>query len=252
MKQSNPMKQTAIHFLTLVLIWAGHASGQAQAPVGGPPAIQVSGNAEVKVAPDLVDINFGVEVVSKDLLAAQEYMKKRVAAVIDCLKKQGIEDKDIQTDYISIKPDYGENTTKTTPNRYELNRAVRCTLRDTGKFDAVLTAAFQAGATGVDDMEFRTSELRKHRDAARLSALRAAREKAELMAKELGMKVGRALQVTEERYGDGGGWRFQNNPNGQAISRNSIDSQLGGQAEGSFAAGQIGISAAVTVSFALE
>jgi len=246
------MKPTANCLLTLAMVFACDARGQNQVPVGGVPTIQVSGNAEVKIAPDLVDINFGVKVVSKDLIPAEEDMKKRVAAVIDCLKKQGIGDKDIQTDYISIRPDYDENTAKTKLNRYELNRTIHCTLRDIGKFDAVLTAALQAGATNVSDMEFRTSELRKHRDAARLSALRAAREKAELMAKELDLKVGRALQVTEERYGDGGGWRFQNNPGAQAISRNSIDSLLGGQAEGSFAAGQIGISAGVTVSFALE
>ena len=228
------MKPTANCLLTLAMVFACDARGQNQVPVGGVPTIQVSGNAEVKIAPDLVDINFGVKVVSKDLIPAEEDMKKRVAAVIDCLKKQGIGDKDIQTDYISIRPDYDENTAKTKLNRYELNRTIHCTLRDIGKFDAVLTAALQAGATNVSDMEFRTSELRKHRDAARLSALRAAREKAELMAKELD------------------GWRFQNNPGAQAISRNSIDSLLGGQAEGSFAAGQIGISAGVTVSFALE
>jgi len=244
------MKQNAIRFLTSALVLSAHASGQVQAPVAGPPVIQVSGNAEVKVAPDLVDLNFGVEVVSKELLPGEVDMKKRVAAVIECLKKAGIEDKDIQTNYISIRPDYGDDTPKTKLVRYVLNRTIHCTLRDIGKFDAVLTAALQAGATDVSEMEFRTSELRKHRDAARLSAIRAAREKADMMAKELGLKTGRALQITEGAYEYGGGWRSNNAA--QQLSRNSIDSLLGGQAEGSFAAGQIGISASVTVSFALE
>jgi len=218
------------------------------------PTIQVSGKAEVRVAPDLVDITLGVEVIGTALLPAQAEQNQRVAAVIACLKKAGVEDKDIQTDRGSIHPRYDDNSSKIKPNRYEVERSVNCTLRDIGKFDEVLTAALQAGATDVSDITFRTTELLKHRDAARLAALRAARQKATLLANELGMKVGRAQSVVEDLPSGTAGLRNDefDLPQQNSIGRNSIDSISAGRAEGGFAAGQIAISATIYVTFALE
>jgi len=244
------MKQIQFHILTLAFAVAHLAHGQVL------PTIHVSGNAEIRVAPDLVDITLGIEVIGKALLPAQEEQNRRVAAVIACLKKAGVEDKDIQTDRVSIHPRYDEESSKIKPNRYEVARSVNCTLRDIGKFDEVLTAALQAGATDVSGINFRTTELLKHRDAARLAALRAARQKATLLANELGMKVGRAQSVVEDLPGGTASMRLYDYDPPQisqnSSNRNSIDSISAGMAEGGFAAGQIAISATIYVTFTLE
>ena len=46
----------------------------------------------------------------------------------------------------------------------------RITLKDTSKFEDVLTESLQEGANYVHGIEFRTTELRKHRDAVRALA----------------------------------------------------------------------------------
>lgn len=212
------------------------------------PTIQVSGDAEIRVAPDLVDLCIGVEIKGKELLSTQEEQNKRVVAVIASLKKAGIEDRDIQTGHVTINPVFNDDSDKITPLGFEVKRSIHCTLRNPGKFDELLTASLQAGATDVSQFNYRSSELRKYKDAARIAALKAAREKATLLAKELGMSVGRAQSVIE------------NLPNGTVAmresyfgtTRNSIDSISAGSVSGGLATGQVGVSATIYVTFALE
>ena len=231
------------------LVCAGKAVGQNGAQVPVQPTIQVSGKAQIRVAPDLVDMRFKVDLTGKELLSTQNEQKTRIAAVIAALKKAGIADKDLQTDQVSIYPLYPDVREEHEPNGYRVSRSVSCTLRDLTKFDDVLTTALRAGVTGVEGFSFRTSDLRQHRDAARITAVKAAREKAVLLATELGAKVGRALTVIEDQPTMGFGGLEWEPPQ---IPQNAIGRYSGGESEGGFAVGQIGISATVYVTFALE
>jgi hypothetical protein len=75
------------------------------------------------------------------------------------------------------------------------------TLNDITKFDDVLSGALLAGANYVHGIEFRTTELRKYRDQARAMAIKAAREKADALAAELGLEVTKALSISESGVG---------------------------------------------------
>jgi uncharacterized protein YggE len=84
-------------------------------------------------------------------------------------------------------------------------------------------------------------------------AIQAAREKAELLAGQLGRKVGPALRISEY----GGGWYSPYNWWGQSYGSNAmaqVSSQSGdaGQSAGTIAFGQITVSASVNVSFGLQ
>jgi len=238
------MKRIPLSILALGLICISHAPGQVQPT---PPTIRVSGKAEIRVTPDLVDINFGIDVIGKDLPTTEAAAMKRVDAVIACLKKAGIADKDIQTNRVSIYPHYAERSaTSIKPDGYNVDRMISCTLRDVEKFDEVLSAALQAGATDVNGIYYRTTELLKHRDAARIAALRAARDKANLLATELGMKVGRAQSVVEDVPGGSNTRGYDYEP--PQVS----EEMIAGMRAGKFTSGQISISAAFCVTFALE
>jgi len=218
------------------------------------PAISVSGQAEVLVAPDMIDLRLGVETIATDLAGARAENRKRVTAIIEAMRAHGIEAKDIQTDWIGISPRYDHKVSRTDPVDHTVQNTLRGTLRDPRRFEEVLAAVIGAGATHVHGIDFRTTELRKHRDHARSEALKAAREKAELLAEELGVKRGRPLAVTENQWGGswtwtGGWWGRSHSP---AMMQNTIQNISGGDAEGGFAAGQIRISATVNASFAID
>jgi uncharacterized protein YggE len=212
--------------------------------------ISVTGDAEVKVVPDRVDMYLGVETRSKDLAAARRHNDELVRAVLAQPAKFRIGPEDVQTDFVQVSIDY-ENDGLTV-KYYVVRKSVNVTLRDITKFEAALTALIDAGATHVHGIEFRSSDLRKHRDEARALAVRAAGEKARDLAAAAGRKAGRVTNISaayggSSWYGHGwyGGWR------GQA-AQNVVQEYRGGSADGgTVSLGRISVTASVSMTFDL-
>ena len=103
-------------------------------------------------------------------------------------------------------------------------------------------------------IEFRTTELRKFRDQARLLAVKAAREKADLLARESGRRVGKAVSIGEASYGYhssyGSWWGGRYSSMTQNITQNLGGSPL--ESDSTLAPGQISIRASVHTSFVLQ
>ena len=223
-----------------------------------PPSVDVTAAAEVKVVPDEVLILFGVETSDVKLAAAKADNDNRIKKLLAITQEMKIDPKFVQTDFITIEPWEHEvfvNNDRVTRLEYRVRKKVAVTLRDVPKFEELLSRALEAGVNYVHGVEFRTTELRKHRDRAREMAIQAAKEKAELLAGKLGRHVGEAQRITEY----GGGWYspynwwgngYSNYSNAQAqISSQSGTSDYG---ESTLALGQITVTASVTVSFALR
>lgn len=216
-----------------------------------PRTITVSGSADVRVAPDFVQILLAVETADKTVARAKQTTDERVAKVLATAQRFGIEPKDLQTDRLSIDAAYDSSSyARREANGYVVRRSIAITLRDLKKFEDLMSAVVEAGTNRVEGLEFQTSALRKHRDAARAQALKAAREKATAMAAELGMKIGRPQAIQE--YASGAGlWGYSGRAGSMA---QNVSVAQGPAAEGSegFAPGQIAVSASVSVTFDLE
>ena len=121
-------------------------------------------------------------------------------------------------------------------------------------FEKVLTGLLTHGINTVQGISFQTSELRQYRDQARAMAVRAGKEKAEAMASELGVKVGKVYNVN---VNDGGGWwdgmGYWGGGFGGGRFQNAVQNAGGTpDDEGAFSIGQISVSASVNVSFLIE
>ena len=217
--------------------------------------IEVQGSADVKVVPDQVFIVFGVETSDPNLTVSKSRNDERVKKLLALTKELNIDPKNVQTDFISIEPwehDLRESDRKVL--EYRVRKNISVTLKDIAKFEELLSRALEGGVNHVHGIQFRTTELRKHRDHAREMAVQAAKEKAELLAGKLGRKVGPAIRIAEYS----GGWYSPYSWwGGQGYGSNAM-SQVSSQAgeasasEGAIALGQITVTANVSVSFALE
>jgi uncharacterized protein YggE len=233
---------------TVLLGYSPFALAEAPAP----RLITTSGDADVKVLPDRIELTLGIETRDKDLHVAKKQNSARLKKTMSVLHEMGIADKQIQTDYISIDPSYEWNR-GTTVDYYVVQKTLVVSLKELSRFEALLTGVLQAGVNHVHSIDFKTNELRKHRDRARAMAIQAARDKAVALAKELGQKVGRPHTIRE----DSGGWWGPRRWWGGRYSAQSQNIQQaagsGGPSEtGGLSLGQITVSANVTVSFELE
>ena len=236
------------------------------------PLINVSGSAEVKVAPDEVDLSASVESHNPSLDAAKQENDRHIKQALEFLRRQGVKDKDIQTDYINIEPVFKDGQRIYSSNMegwlpkdddvkpiyYVVRKGLSVKLTDTEKFDAVLTGLITNGVNYVQGIDFRTTQLRKYKDQARVMAIRAAREKADAMAEELGVKVGKpyAINVTDTGGWNswyGGGSRFRGFGGYGMANQNAVQNAGGpGDTGGNLAVGQISVSVSVDVSFLIQ
>lgn len=219
-----------------------------------PRLITVTGDAEVRVEPDEVILTLGVETWDKDLHAAKTANDQRVQKVLKVGEKFGIESKDVQTDFISIEPRYEDQWEHKNFVGYFVRKTIVFTLRDTSKFEALLTGALEADANYVHGIQFRTTELRKYRDQARALAIKAAQEKAIDLAAELGQEIGNPYTIREDQVGWWSGYNsWWGSRWGGAMAQNVMQNAGAPSGmESSIALGQITVNARVTVSFELQ
>lgn len=220
------------------------------------PTITVAASAAILVVPDEVMVRFSVEDRSPKLADAVKACDTSTAAVLDFLKQSGIAAKDVGSDFIEIVPDFNGpgGVDLLVPRFFDVRRGFALRLREVAKFDALLTGMLEAGVDRVQEVEFRTTALRKHRDQARLQAVRAAREKAVALAGELGAKVGKPFSIEET---PGGGVRGHGGRRGQVQSQINIEADApgdatDGDADQKLAAGMISVTSQVDVVFTLE
>lgn len=219
------------------------------------PTISVSGTAEVRVAPDEVNLRLGVESRDAKLDVSVKQNETAIAAVLKFLKDSGVDPKDVQTDYVEIQPQYDPDrrAQQIVPEFYLVRRNLGIRLRNMAQFDAVLAGVIKNGANHVMGIEFRTTELRKHRDAARQQAIRAAKEKASALAQELDAKVGKPESIQEQTHGGWWGWSATNPSISNAMFQNTTQTAPSGESpDGNLAVGLISITATVNVTFALD
>jgi uncharacterized protein len=256
-----PMKRSLFAIVAFAI--AMHAvSARGQETATGRALVSTTGSAEIRVAPDLADLNFQIEVRSPDLTKARNEQAERAAKVLAALRTAGVGEAELQTSQVQIVPHYDRETEpfaassrppqETASVRFfSVSQDISCTLHDVSKVPQVTTDAVAAGATGVQSASLRTSQLRKYRDQARAQAIRAAKEKAIALAAELGVKVGRPYAITEGSAYEASHWSRFNTGNFQTSSAGGPSSGTE-TAASTFAPGRISVSASVSVSFILE
>ena len=221
--------------------------------------INISGSAEINVAPDEVYISAGVETRGAKLDEAARQNNEHVASVLAFLKDAGVPDKNIQTDSIQVQPEYGRPDSSIDTQFYQVRKSIGVKLGTITNLEPVLTGMLSHGVNRLNNVDFRSTELRKYRDQARALAIQAAKEKAVALCRELDVKCGKPTSINA-RESNGyfnwpvGRWGFGGNPMYMNSAQNVVqdaggNSEITGEAT---AVGQIRISATVDVSFAIE
>lgn len=215
--------------------------------------ITTYGNAEVLVVPDKVNIIFAVKTFEKTLDVATTANNRSVKNIMALASKYDIKPVDLQTTEVSVTPIYpeGEHSYTSTPVSkpvgYSVEQSIGFVIYKVENSSALMQDALAAGANSIKSVTFETTELRKHRDEARLQAIRAAKQKGEAFAVESGLKLGKPLHIQEEP-GSGYQQSYMN------MSQNSISSRDSGSGESaaSLALGRLHITAEVRATYEME
>jgi uncharacterized protein YggE len=215
-----------------------------------PRIISVTGTAEIKVPPDEVELTLGIDSHDKDLVVAKASSDQRIKKLMTLAHTAGVEAKNIQTSALIMGPEY---TDEKIPKLlgYRVSQTISVTLTDLSKYEGLMTSFLKVGVNRVDGIDFLVADPRKYREDARLKAVRAAREKANTMAAELGQSLGKPWDVTEESNVDRNAGVYGGlSANFQFQQRSYVG--MPEQEASTIAGGEVTIRSTVRVSFQLE
>ncbi|MFH1509565.1 MAG: SIMPL domain-containing protein [Candidatus Nealsonbacteria bacterium] len=171
--------------------------------------ITVSGVGEIYAKPDLAITYFSVTKEAKTVAEALSSNTKSMNAVIQAIKDQGVEDKDLKTTNFNIYPRY-EWTDKTSsiyPNGqrelvgYEVSQTLEVKIRNLEKTADILQAGVDSGSNQVGNLQFTIENSDDLKAEAREIAIDEAKSKAKVLAKQLGVRLAGVASFSES--GDG-------------------------------------------------
>jgi uncharacterized protein YggE len=187
---------------------AGCAAGtSAQGEVAGvtvtsqPEGIHVTGQGIVPAVPDIVEFRLGVDAQAETVAEAQSQAAQAMTRVLAALAGNGIADRDIQTQHLSIR-----QVTRWDPERdvqvvigYRVSNNVLATISDTDKAGAVVDAVVSAGGdlTRINGLSFSVDDPAPYREEAREKAMADAKARAEQLARLGGVRLGKPVYIVE-------------------------------------------------------
>jgi len=160
--------------------------------------LDISATGEVTRVPDLAIITAGVVTRSATAGGAIQQAATRMARVREALRQAGIADRDIQTSNISLEPQYTyANNQPPKLNGYAATNQLSIRFRDIENTGKILDALVAQGANQINGPNLTIDKPEAALDEARAKAVAAARARADLYARSLGMRVVRVVSVSE-------------------------------------------------------
>ena len=148
---------------------------------------------------------------------------------------------DYKTQRVSLNPQYDYEKKK---HNYNATQTIEILLRDLSKYDELMVGLVDQGINRIDAVTFQSSKLALYQSEARKLAMKEAKMKAEDYVSVLGQKVGRAMTISDNTQ--------MYYPQPVYATMKSMESSDLAQPRETLAAGEINITANVTVSFILE
>lgn len=163
----------------------------------------VTGNGNISVAPDTVQIQLEVITENKLLNHAQNENAYEMNQVIDSLLKLGIGIENIQTVSYNIIPQYNYVEGEQVFRGYEVTNAITVKITDIDQVGNVIDVAVQNGANRVSNIQFTVANENLYYQKALRLALRNALAKAQTIAETMQLQLDPTpIKIIEEGRGE--------------------------------------------------
>lgn len=205
--RENPLFTIALLFVCLSLVvFLGEktvASMIATAHLDQPTPIEhsiyVEGIGKATMTPDIAVMTFGISSTAKSVADAQTQNSKQMNVLVDKIKATGVADADLQTkDYSAYeKTEWDPTAQKSVSVGWVVSQSLEVKIRDTQKISTIVEIAGQNGSTSINGPTFTVDDQSKYETTAREKALVDAKQKADTLAKTLGLKIERVVSYSE-------------------------------------------------------
>lgn len=222
-------------FQAAAILAAVAGLGLAQAALGQPREISVTGEGQVQAAPDMASLSLGVTAQSAEAQAAMSESAARMRSVMGALEDAGIAPRDMQTRTMSVSPLREDGGAV---SGFEARNMLDVRIRQLDALGGVLDAVLAEGANALSGLRFELSDRAAAQDEALRRAVADARARAKLLADAAEVDLGPVRSIRDSAIQDG--------------PEPMMRAQMAPVSEGvPLAEGEITVSASVSMVFSL-
>ncbi len=208
--------------------------------------IQVNGSGEVRVSADTAVISLGVNARDKDVLKAQQKVNESIARIRQALIDQGVEEENINTEFIHIYAIYDYQYDQEQLSAYNASSTLAIKVTDMESVGALIDVCFAAGANTLNGIIFSASDTEEAKTEAMKNAVADAKKKAEILAEAAGLKI-----TGIETISEGGVYSYSNSV-GEMFAK-GVETPMADEDAGTVVqAAKLIVSASVSIIFSAE
>ncbi|MCX6755730.1 MAG: SIMPL domain-containing protein [Candidatus Nomurabacteria bacterium] len=213
--------------------------------------ISVSADGDAYAVPDIANISFTLSKDAATSGAASKDLNAQTAKVLAFLKESKIADKDVKAEYGGVYPKYSNTVINcfVAPcpqpepkiTGYTASQSITVKIRDVDTANEIKTGLSKIEVGNISGPTFSIDDEDVLKDTARAAAIVKARAKAEVLAKELGVKLGKVTSFSE----NGGGYPMM-------YAAKAMDSSMGGAPAPVLPKGENKITTSVTITYEIR
>lgn len=200
--------------------------------------ITVQGSASVSVPPDMATFNFSILERGPNLPRLKSSVDGRSADLIDLARALGVVDSDITSAEVRIRPRYNHPDAKLLG--YDVSRDIRVVLKSLDRYSELVNGAIEAGISNLGNIQLDISQRTSLQVNSLAAAMAVARRKAQIIAAEAGVTLGKVTSVSESGL-----------PAEMPLYQARAESMVM-DSRSVFEPGKIVVSSQVSVTFAIE
>ncbi|MFA6918727.1 MAG: SIMPL domain-containing protein [Patescibacteria group bacterium] len=160
--------------------------------------VTVDGVGKVTAKPDVAMVNIGIITEGNSVTQIQKDNTSKMNAITKAIKDQfKIEDKDIQTTNYSINPKYDWTSGTQKIVGYSISQSLNVKVRNFDNVGNILAKASELGANSVNGPTFTIDDPEVYKSQAREKAVAQAKDKAKVLADQVGISLGRIMNFSE-------------------------------------------------------
>ncbi|NVN96852.1 SIMPL domain-containing protein [Candidatus Nomurabacteria bacterium] len=214
--------------------------------------ITVSGTGEMLAVSDIASLTVNLNKEGKTAKEAQDLLNTEITKVLTYLKGQLIADKDIKSEYGGLNPKYSYEQpacySYPCPTKdpkiigYTATQTITIKVRVVDSASEIRTGLAGVGVTDISGPTFSIDDEEGFKDQARSKAILDAKEKAKVLAKDLGVRLGHVVSFNEN---SGGGYPIY-------AKAMMADSAMGSAPAPTLPKGENKITSNVTVTYEIK
>lgn len=205
--------------------------------------VTVNGEAKSKQKNQIATFTAGVDALKDNKDDAIKEVNTKVEALIKAVKDFGIDESDIKTQNMSVYQQeesyYDGGVQKMRKGQWRVNNSIEIVLRQVDKASELTNLLTGSGANNVYGPNFSFEDTNQAEKDLFEAAMKDAKEKAEMLAKASGRKLGKVVNINETVSG---------------VNYSLMSAKVDGMGGGGMPAeaGSTTVSKSLTVSFELE